>query len=124
MRDDDVTIPVLGEANYKNIIVKRKEIFHVKFPHPVPIQPRTPYRAWFSLEVYIIFTMSLIIHSTIVKIVLIKLQFLQGPVTCHGGSSASTIEVAVPVNSRSNECVKFTYSIVGANQLPEIMFHA
>ncbi|CAL8096063.1 unnamed protein product [Orchesella dallaii] len=94
MKDESESCPVLGEAIYQNVPVKVKEIFHVKFHHPVPIHPGILYRAWFSLK---------------------------GPLTCHGAAMSNTMEVIVPVNTRYQN-VKFTYSVIGAHQLPEIMF--
>ncbi|ODN05932.1 BTB/POZ domain-containing protein 2 [Orchesella cincta] len=94
LKDESENCPVLAEATYQNVVVKVKEIFHVNFPHPIPIHPGILYRAWFSLK---------------------------GPLTCHGAAVSNTMEVVVPVNTRYQN-VKFTYSVIGAHQLPEIMF--
>lgn len=48
---DSENTPTIAEAKYQCMVVKRREIFHVKFPHPVPVQPKITYRAWFSLTV-------------------------------------------------------------------------
>jgi len=47
--------PPLAEISQKNFVAKNREIFHLKFPKPVPVVPGQNYRAWFSLKVRSVF---------------------------------------------------------------------
>jgi hypothetical protein len=47
----DSSDELLSEVQNNNVVVRMKEIFHIKFPKAVPILPGNTYRAWFSLKV-------------------------------------------------------------------------